>query len=347
MFSANRGNKFQLATLIYFILGNLLFGLLIGLSGLEVGIITSVLVSQFLMVGLTVVTYIFITKASLKNDLFIKPLAWIDVLICIGLAWTIMPILSFINVLSQFVVKNQIEDALVDLLNIPLILTLFLTAVCPAILEELLSRSIILRNYQTKTVLATCLLSGMFFGFIHLNINQFLYAFVMGIIMCFIVMITDSVLSSMVIHFTINATGTITLYLVNAMMKIFDNSGVAMDQMMSSADPTTAQLLLSLVMMFFLILFFTPLTYLLLKLLMRRHNKQFKGSWRMVTSEFMRRHVEVADHSFSKDIETAKEADTYKLMPSEEKFKSWPLMLSAILFLVFALMVEFTSRSIG
>lgn len=344
MFSSNRGNKFQLATITYFIIGNLLFGLIIGLSGLDIGIVSSILVSQFLMVGLTVLLYTMLTKASLVNDLFIKRLSWIDALICVGIAWTIMPILSFINVLSQFVVKNQIEDALVDLLDIPFILTLLLTAVCPAILEELLSRSIILRNYQKKTVLTTCLLSGMFFGFIHLNINQFLYAFVMGIIMCYIVMITDSVLSAMVIHFTINATGTTTLYLVNATMKLFDKSGVAMESLMSTGDPTASQLLISLVMVFFLILLFTPIAFLLLRQLMLRHNKQFNGSWRMITSEFMRRHIDVAAHSFSEDIQLAKETNTYEGEIKEEKFKPWPLFASAILFLLFAIMVEVTSR---
>lgn len=347
MFSSNRGNKFQLASIIYFIIGNLLFGLMISLSGFDVGIITSILVSQFLMVGATVIVYIFLTKASLVKDLYVKPLSWLDVLICIGIAWTIMPILSFINVLSQFVVKNQIEDVLVEMLDIPFLITLILTAVFPAILEELLSRSIILRNYQRRTVLTTCLLSGMFFGFIHLNINQFLYAFVMGVLMCYIVMITDSVLSAMVIHFTINATGTITLYLVSAVMKVFDASGVALDQMMSPADPTTGQLLISLAMVFFMVLLFTPVAYLLIRQLMKRHHKRFDGSWRMITSEFMRRHVEVPTHSFSEDILLAEKTDIYEGDLSEEKIQQWPLVLSGILFLLFAMMVEITSRMVA
>lgn len=347
MFSANRGGRFQLATMTYFILGNLLFGLIIGLSGMEVGIVTGILVSQGLMVGLTVVVYVLLSRASLSRDMYIKPIAWLDALICVGIGWTIMPLLSFINVLSQFFVKNQIQDALVEMLSLPFLVTLLLTALTPAILEELLSRSIIVRNYQKQTVLITCLVSGMFFGFIHLNINQFLYAFVMGVIMSYIVMITDSVLSSMIIHFTINATGTATLYFFDWVMRVFDETGLATEQMMSSADPTVGELWISLAMVFFAVLFFTPLAVLLVRQLMIRHKKRFKGSWRMITSEFMRRHIEVADHAFAEDIEVAKDNDPYTESMKEEKMKVWPLVVTGIFFVLFSIMVEVTSRMVA
>lgn len=345
MYSVTKANRFQLGVISYFIFGNLLFSLILGLLGINPGIVTSILVSQVLMVGLTVVVYKFYTASSWSRDFFIKPLAFTDILICVGIAWTIMPLLSFINVVSQFVVENQIQDALADMLSLPLLVTLFLTGILPATLEELLSRSIILRNYQKKTVMVTCLVSGMFFGFIHLNINQFLYAFVMGAIMSYVVMVTGSILSSMTIHFIINATGTTTLYAVNGFLRLFENNEALLEDIMSTSQPTTMELFISATMMFFMALFFTPVAGILINLLLKRHNKSFKGSLKMYTEDFMivgsGRDLKA---DFTSDMKEAEEVNDYDPPQPEEKLWTLPLILSAGLFLAFSIIIEVSLR---
>ncbi len=347
MFSVKRGNWFQLAAISYFILGNLFFGLMIGLLQLEIGIVGSLIVSQLLLVGGALLFYKFKTHANWRNDFYIKPLPWLEVFICVGIAWCIMPLLSFINVVSQFFVQNEIQDALQGMIELPFLLTLFMTGVLPAVLEELLTRATILRNYQKKTVMIACLTSGMFFGFIHLNINQFLYAFIMGAIMSYIVMTTGSIVSSMVIHFIINATGITALYVITAFMKLFDDSGLLLSEMMSTATPTTGQLLISATMMLFMAAFFTPVAGLLIQQLLKRHGKTFKGSLKMHANDFIAIETGNTDESFSANIDSAEDANDYVPEIPEEKVWTTPLILTAILFVLFALFLEFSSRFMG
>lgn len=339
------GNRFQLATITYFILGQLAFGLILGLINKPVGIVTSLLVSQLLFVALSVAVYVYLTKSNLIKDLFVRKMGLVDIIICVAIAWTIMPLLSTINILSQFFVENQIQDAMMEMLSLPLIITLILTGVFPAVFEELLTRSIILRHYQKQKVYVACLVSGIFFGFIHLNINQFLYAFIMGVVMCYVVMITGSIISSMVIHFTINATGTIMLYALNGVMKMFEENGVLMEELMSSAEPTTAQLLMSLFMIAGFALFMTPIAVILIRQLLIRHNKTFLGGLRLPTDRFMAMGTGSSDDSFQDEMNEAKEHNVTPILEEEEKIFTPALIITAMLFILFTIITEFALRS--
>ena len=53
-------------------------------------------------------------------------------------------------------------------------------------------------------------MSGLVFGLFHLNINQFCYAFVIGVVFAFLVEATGSIWSSVLAHFAIN-TYSITI----------------------------------------------------------------------------------------------------------------------------------------
>ena len=324
MYTTKFGHKFQLATITYFILSSLLLGLIIGNFGLELNIISGIIISQYFMVGLVVFVYLFTTKQNVKKTLVLNKISLIDALICVGIALTIMPLLSVINVASQFFVTNAVTEALTETLNYPIFVTLFLTAVTPAILEEFLTRSLIIHHYKKHSVLVVCLLSGAFFGFIHLNINQFLYAFLMGVVMCYVVMITKSILSSVIIHFTINATGIVFLYASSALLKIFDESGVLMEEFMNTSAPSTTELLMSLAGVFFVALFATPVCVILIGLLLRRHGKEFKSSLKLPGDVFM------ATIRYEKKVPPL----------SNEKVMTPLYMVTIMVFAVFVILLE-------
>ncbi|MDR2090256.1 MAG: CPBP family intramembrane metalloprotease [Clostridiales bacterium] len=92
-----------------------------------------------------------------------------------------------------------------------LILDLFLVAALPAVFEELTFRGILLGAYKDNPKTGV-LLSAFLFALMHMNIQQFLYAFVGGIVMGYVVIKTRSIVSSMIIHFCINAFSTIRAY---------------------------------------------------------------------------------------------------------------------------------------
>ncbi|PKM55778.1 MAG: hypothetical protein CVU98_12000 [Firmicutes bacterium HGW-Firmicutes-3] len=347
MFSVKRGNLFQMITITYFILGNLTLATIINTLQLEVNFISNILISQLGFVALSVVTYMLVTKSPFKPTLHIHKIRLLDAMICIGIAWSIMPSLSVINVFSQFFVRNQIQDTLLAVLDYPYLFVILLTSVFPAVFEELLTRSLIISNYRKETVLVTCMISGLFFGFIHLNINQFLYAIVMGALMCYVVLITESIYSAIIIHFTINATSTTMLYVSNIIIKAFSDNELLMGELAASNDPTNAQLAIMLIGLSIYALFFIPIAYLLIRSLLKRNNKVFKGSLKLPTEVFMKLNREsVVNHDFEEDMKDALEQTaTVESLVIKEKQSIFtpPLLITIAIFIVFSLIIEFLS----
>ena len=86
-------------------------------------------------------------------------------------------------------------------------------ALLPAICEEFLHRGILLRGTYQIGIKKAILISSLLFGLVHFNINQFFYAFVLGLLMAFVAIVSRSIFPSMIIHFVNNF---ISIYLTAA-----------------------------------------------------------------------------------------------------------------------------------
>ena len=87
-----------------------------------------------------------------------------------------------------------------------LFFSLFFTAVMPGIFEEIMHRGILLNGVkESKNYKWAILVSGLFFGLMHLNINQFFYASIIGCFFAFIVIISKSIWPAIIMHFINNA----------------------------------------------------------------------------------------------------------------------------------------------
>ena len=92
------------------------------------------------------------------------------------------------------------------------VISLLLVGILPAFLEEMFFRGVVLSafriNYsQTKAVL----LSALFFGIIHLNPYQFVTAFLIGLIMAYVLIKTNSILPAVYMHLFNNVTAVIVM----------------------------------------------------------------------------------------------------------------------------------------
>lgn len=94
----------------------------------------------------------------------------------------------------------------------------FLTLVIAApILEELIFRGIVLDGLLKRySPLISILLSSFLFGFVHLNPWQFITGFVIGAFMGWVYYQTRSVLITILIHASVNATGFLTRFIVKS-----------------------------------------------------------------------------------------------------------------------------------
>lgn len=133
-----------------------------------------------------------------------------DILSLIPLIAPAITIIFFIAALTSLIltalgaVNSQPE-------NVPLIEMLIVHALAPAILEELLFRYIPMKLLFPYSPRYCVLLSALYFALIHANLFQMPYAFAAGIIFMVLNLAFDSVLPSLILHFTNNVLSVICM----------------------------------------------------------------------------------------------------------------------------------------
>ena len=156
------------------------------------------------------IIYLIITKQSAKDVLRLNRLYFKDALLIILLAFVCQPIMTFFSLISQFFFENEIGNFVTGIVDSSYIILLLLIAVLPAITEEITIRGVVLSGYEDKNIYLSCAITGLLFGIMHLDPQQFLYAAVLGFVLALVVRITNSIFASALIDFLINGT-SITL----------------------------------------------------------------------------------------------------------------------------------------
>lgn len=157
-------------------------------------------------------------RLRIRKAFLCRELSFATVVLLILFAFAIIPVLSFINCLSMLFTENVIAGtvgAITD--KFPLLISLVAVAVIPALLEEWIYRGIFFLGYGMENRGRAALVSGLLFGLLHLNWNQFLYAFVMGVLFSIIVEAAGSIYASVLVHFWINGTSLVLTYLMPGM----------------------------------------------------------------------------------------------------------------------------------
>ncbi len=207
---------------------------------------------EFLFIFIPIVLYFIITKEPVIETLRLKKLNFSSLLIVIGIGFLIQPIASFFSIISQYIFPNDVSQIMAAMTDIPLYIKILVIAVTPALFEELSMRGIVLKGYDNVNIHKGAIITGLFFGMMHMNGQQFLYAFILGVIFAYLVRVTGSIFSSMIIHFIVNGSNTIIAHYV---MKFLDLFGGIEQQMANqssiAAQPIGAQII---VIIFFFIL---------------------------------------------------------------------------------------------
>ena len=221
----------MLALLGWFLLGNLLGGLIVSLLGIfapkDVALQYSALISypvSFLP------AMIYAAHKSRMNSLFEPGYKlsssnwghfkwWSIVLITIVLSFATMitaDLPNYLNFKATTSVPSlkKLYDAVVELLKQmtggPFWSSFLLTAIFAPIFEEWLCRGMILRGLLTKMKPAWAIvLSALFFALIHFNPWQALNAFIIGLVMGYVYFKTGSLWLTMLIHFVNNGFAVI------------------------------------------------------------------------------------------------------------------------------------------
>lgn len=174
-----------------------------------------------LILALPSLVYMIIYKLPYKETVRFKKMKFSDMMLCILFGILIQPVLTLLNGLSMVFSTNTTSVFMFSLSEqVPFLAALFLMAVVPCILEETVYRGVFYNEYSKINPWHAAMLSGLLFGLMHGNINQFCYAAVMGIVFALLIEATGSILSTMLIHFWINAGSVVLIYVYPKLYEI-------------------------------------------------------------------------------------------------------------------------------
>ena len=112
--------------------------------------------------------------------------------------------LSWVNSLFLKAINYQPADIVPNLDGIYFYLAIFVIAVLPAVVEEIVFRGLVLNGLKGNGTIYACLMSGALFSIFHMNPEQTIYQFICGTIFAYIALRANSILPTILIHFLNN-----------------------------------------------------------------------------------------------------------------------------------------------
>lgn len=208
-----------------------------------------------------------ICGVKLRETFRIRSIRPVSLVFIFLIAFCSFPIISLLNVLSMFFVENEVAGVAMDMYPHGLFLSMLVMAAMPAVGEEVLMRGVIYRSYQRKSPIFALFASAVIFGLIHMNFNQMPYAIFLGIIMVLLVEATDSILSSMFLHFLINGFSTVAGYIT---------ANIVETQVQGESGPWIVQIMPYLIMSVVMV----PVLIFLMFVLFRINGRKIKDAFK-------------------------------------------------------------------
>ena len=205
-----RVNEVFLMTVAIAVISSFLIGIISGIFGANE--MVTLIISQ-LIFFMPSAFYLLENRFDLKETIRLHRIKVSTVVLLVVFMYLLMPAITFINAVSLKFTTNTIDTTVMEIANqYPFIIGILIVAVVPSILEECVYRGLFFNEYRKVNPQKAVVLSGLLFGLAHMNFNQFIYAFLLGMVFSIVVEATDSILSSMILHFVMNGTSMVTIY---------------------------------------------------------------------------------------------------------------------------------------
>lgn len=129
----------------------------------------------------------------------------------------LMPFVTVLNTLTLFFTDNAVAAIEGDILGVPFPVMLFMIGIFGPFCEEFVFRGIIYGSYADRSgAKPAILLSAFTFGLMHMNFNQAVYAFAIGIFLAFLLEAAGSLWASVFCHMFFNSFQVVMMYLSRA-----------------------------------------------------------------------------------------------------------------------------------
>lgn len=154
----------------------------------------------------------------------------ISTLLMIALCtFLIIPLVAVLNALSMLFAENAMESLQGDIVDTPFPAMLLMIGIVGPFCEEFVFRGVIYRSYRRSEWdkdnicyksnrhegIRAIFLSALLFGLMHMNFNQMIYAFAMGIFLALLVEAAGSLWASVFCHMFFNSVEVALMYVSN------------------------------------------------------------------------------------------------------------------------------------
>lgn len=191
------------------------------LGVLQNDILSSFLIQIIVMFAIPMLMYTFLVSKNFKKtftDAGFNKISGTMIGISILLGVVLYFINSFVadvfaSLIALFGYESIGTTTTVTLDYAYLLKDFVLSAILPGICEEFLHRGIMLHaGKKAGNPRYVLIISSILFGLMHLNINQFFYAAILGLLMGYVALVSNSIFPSMIIHFMNNFLSSYFVY---------------------------------------------------------------------------------------------------------------------------------------
>ena len=222
------------------------------------------------------IIYMAVNRIDPMKDIPYTRIGFVDGILSLAAGYCMIPMVLFLNSITMLFSTNYLEEGTTTLLTYPFFMQVILLAVIPPLVEELVFRGIFFGSYRKAGMSGAAIMSGLIFGCFHLNINQGLYAFAIGIVFAYMVEATGSLWSSVIAHFAIN-TYSIGVVQLLKMTGIYASDGQAVGALEGEGELAASAGALATVMQLIVLLAlataFMMLAVLCIRIMAKRHGR--------------------------------------------------------------------------
>ncbi len=176
-------------------------------------LVPSTLISEGLILW-PMLIFALLTPADFSQMLPMRGIGHGNIVRAVLLVVCAYPSILLANSLSMLFVDNTVEQMSGEILRTPFPVTLILIGIFGPVCEELVFRGYLFRSFRSAgSVCTSVLLSAFLFGLMHLNLNQAMYAFAMGIFLALAADACGSLCPAILMHILFNSFEVCLLYL--------------------------------------------------------------------------------------------------------------------------------------
>lgn len=179
---------------------------------------TGIIITEFLLIALPPLLYVIIKRSSIKRELRFNRLHFVDSLLVIVIFLCGYPIAVFVNLIGNIFVSffgKLITSPIPVASNInEYFVMLLIVAASAGLCEEILFRGLILRGYEKLGMWRSIIFTAVLFSMLHINIQNIFGPLFLGILLGYVVYITNSIYAGMLGHFVNNGISVSIMFLL-------------------------------------------------------------------------------------------------------------------------------------